>query len=196
MHHRLSQLRSSFASPNAASISRIIWLLALLVICLQSASAQTGIWVWGYNVAGQLGDNSTTERHAPVQVLGPGGAGTLDGIISVSGGFIYSLALKSDGTVWAWGYNAYGQLGDNTFTTRATPVQVLGPGGAGTLSGVIAISARGHHSLALKSDGTVWAWGNSQQGELGNNTDTVSLTPVQVLGPGGSGFLTNIVSIS
>ena len=71
----------------------------------------------------------------------------------ISGGASHSLSLKSDGTVWAWGKNDYGQLGDGTTTQRSTPVQVS------SLSGVIAVADGDYHSLAVKSDGTVWAWG-------------------------------------
>ena len=76
-----------------------------------------------------------------------------------SGGY-HSLALKTDGTVWSWGRNNFGQLGDNTNTNRLLPVQVQG------LSGVSAISAGYYHSLALKNDGTVWAWGYNSYGQL------------------------------
>ena len=74
-------------------------------------------------------------------------------IEQIAGGGSHSLALKSDGTVWAWGQNERGQLGDGTTSNRSTPVQVS------NLTGVIAIAAGDSQSLALKSDGTVWAWG-------------------------------------
>src|SRR6185436_9930746 len=96
------------------------------------------------------GDGTTTDRSTPVAVSG------LTGVVSISGGWRHSLALKSDGTVRAWGLNDYGQLGDGT-----TTVAVSG------LTGVIAISAGYAHSLALKSDGTVWAWGLNNWGQLG-----------------------------
>jgi Regulator of chromosome condensation (RCC1) repeat len=85
--------------------------------------------------------------------------------------------MKSDGTVWAWGGNNYGQLGDNSTTQRNVPVQVSG------LSGVtaIAVGSAAFHSLALKSDGTVWAWGSNATGQIGNNSLTDSHVPVQVL---------------
>jgi hypothetical protein len=70
-----------------------------------------------------------------VQVVGPGGAGTLSGVVAEAAGCGHSLAVKSDGTVWAWGDNASGELGDNSTSDSSTPVQVLGPGGSGTLSG-------------------------------------------------------------
>src|SRR5881628_2032757 len=92
----------------------------------------------------------------PVQVSG------LTSVVAVAAGWGHSVALKSDGTVWAWGYNGYGQLGDGTTTQRLTPVQVSGS------SGVIAIATGQYFSLALKSDGTVWAWGYNYYGQLGN----------------------------
>jgi uncharacterized repeat protein (TIGR02543 family) len=95
---------------------------------------------------------------------------------SIAGGGYHTVALKSDGTVWAWGYNRSGQLGDNTTTNRWTPVQVSG------LTGVTAIAGGGYHTVALKSDGTVWAWGYNEYGQLGDNTQTQRLTPVQVSG--------------
>ena len=129
------------------------------------------VWTWGWNHYGQLGDGTTTDRHAPGQVLG------LSGVIAITqGGGGYAMALKSDGTVWAWGYNPSGQLGDGTTTDRHAPVQVLG------LSNVIAIASGSYHSLALKSDGTVWAWGSNYHNQLGNGTtDGIpSPTPTQV----------------
>jgi alpha-tubulin suppressor-like RCC1 family protein len=110
----------------------------------------------------------------------------LTGVTAVAGGFVHSLALKSDGTVWAWGYNAQGQLGNETYTDSNSPMEVLGSGGVGYLTGVTAIAGVQAHSLALKGDGTVLAWGYNAQGELGNGTFTFgSNTPVQVSGLSG-----------
>ena len=97
----------------------------------------------------------------------------------IAGGGEHSIALKSDGTVWAWGNNWVGQLGDGTTSHRSTPVQVSG------LSGVIAIAGGGYHSIALKSDGTVWAWGWNEYGQLGDGTTSHRSTPVQVSGLSG-----------
>jgi len=95
--------------------------------------------------------------------------------VQIAGGGHHSLALRNDGTVWAWGRNNYGQLGDGTTTERHTPVQVA------NLTGVQAIAGGFSHSLALRSDGTVWAWGRNSKGQLGDGTTTNRTTPVQVL---------------
>jgi alpha-tubulin suppressor-like RCC1 family protein len=156
------------------------------------------VWAWGSNWAGGVGDNTTTDRYAPVRVLGPGGIGYLSNITAVAGGGndYATLALKDDGTVWAWGRNYYGQLGDNTTSNSLIPVQVLGPDGIGYLSNITAIDTSGYHSIALKGDGTVWAWGANYYGQLGDNTTSNRLIPVQVLGPGGIGYLSNITAIA
>ena len=153
------------------------------------------VWAWGHNVSGELGDNTTTARKTPVQVLGPGGVGFLTGIVAVAAGAFQSIAIKNDGTVWAWGWNDFGQLGDNTITQRNTPVQVLGPGGVGFLTGIIDVTAGDMHSVALKNDGTVWGWGRNIRGELGDNTNTDSWTPVQVHGSGNVGLLSGITAV-
>ena len=156
------------------------------------------VWAWGYNHYGELGNNTNTNSHVPVQVLDPTDpTGFLTGIVSISAGYLHSLALKSDGTVWAWGYNQYGQLGNNTNTDSWVPVQVKDPTGTEVLIGIASVKAGVYSSLALKSDGTVWAWGHNYYGELGNNTNTPSNLPVQVLDPTDpTGFLTGIVSVS
>ncbi|HEY8598297.1 MAG TPA: S-layer homology domain-containing protein [Thermomicrobiales bacterium] len=121
---------------------------------------------WGQNGSGGLGDGSTTRRATPVQVKGVGGVGVLGDIVAVTGGEGHTLALAADGTVYAWGQNAQGQLGLGTSDTAShtTPAQVPG------LSDIVAVSAGYRYSLALKNDGTVWAWGQNIDGELGNGS--------------------------
>ena len=146
--------------------------------------ADGSVWAWGNGTSGELGDGSMDKRSSPTQVqgLGPG-----SGVIQVAGGGSFSLALTSDGTVFAWGNNESGELGDgNAPTDSLVPVQVKG---LGPDSGVVAIAAGGSFSLALMSDGSVLAWGHNETGELGNgNAPSDSSIPVQVKGLGrGSG---------
>ncbi len=131
------------------------------------------VWAWGSNSKGQLGDGFTVDQLTPVQVMMSPSIG-LTGVTAIAAGVDFSLALKSDGTVWAWGYNSSSQLGNGLTTDSPIPVQVTG------LTGVTAISAGFDHSVALGIDGLVRAWGNNSQGQLGNNTTTASTTFVQV----------------
>lgn len=133
------------------------------------------VWTWGDNTYGQLGDGTTKDQVSPVQVVG------LSDVIAVAGGCFntHTLALKSDGTVWAWGDSSFGQLGDGTTTSHVTPQQVPG------LSGIVAIAAGDAHSLALKDDGTVWAWGCNTYGQLGDDSTVQRDSPVQVDGLAG-----------
>jgi len=94
--------------------------------------------------------------------------------LQIAAGGAHSLGLKSDGTLWAWGRNDYGQLGDGTTTERHSPVQV------GTDTDWVSIAATEYHSLGLKSDGTLWAWGWNGFGQLGDGTTTERHSPVQV----------------
>jgi alpha-tubulin suppressor-like RCC1 family protein len=136
------------------------------------------VLAWGQNASGELGNGKApTDSAVPVAVkgLGPG-----SGVVAISAGGAFGLALKSNGAVVSWGHNASGELGDGKATDSATPVAVkgLGPG-----SGVVAISAGGAFALALRSDGTVLAWGNNSAGELGNGTaPNDHHTPVHVSG--------------
>lgn len=137
------------------------------------------VWTWGNNSSGQLGDGTTTQRLVPVQV-----SGLPLTIKAIAAGSDHTVALSDDGTVWTWGNNSNGQLGDGTTTQRLTPVQVI------NLTGVTAIAAGSAHTVVLKNDGTVWAWGNNSNGQLGNGNLTQSATAVQVSG------LTNVVAVA
>ncbi len=117
------------------------------------------LWAWGANDRGQLGDGAPTPdytgRSTPVQVIG------LTDVEQISGGAAHTVARKADGSVWAWGSNHGGALGDGTTIDRSTPVRVIG------LSGVaVDISAGAIYTLARKNDGTVWAWGSDDYGEI------------------------------
>jgi hypothetical protein len=129
-------------------------------------------WAWGFNGSGRLGDGTITSRLSPVSVVGGFSDWT-----GVSAGFNHSLGTRANGSAWAWGSNAFGQLGDNTATARVSPVSVVG--GFSDWTGV---SAGGSHSLGTRADGTVWAWGGNLNGQLGDGTITDRSSPVSVVG--------------
>ena len=132
------------------------------------------LWLWGFNDYGGLGDNSITKKSTPVQTV----LGGTDWK-SVAIGRYHTTAIKTDGTLWTWGYNLYGQLGDNDPDNKSTPVQVAG---AGTSWKSVAVGY--FHASAIKTDGTLWTWGRSNYGQLGDNSKTDKSTPVQVAGAG------------
>jgi alpha-tubulin suppressor-like RCC1 family protein len=115
---------------------------------------------------------------------------SLSGTATVAAGRFHNLALKDDGTVWAWGDDQFGQLGDGGEVQPDPYAAPLGPVQVGGLTGVTKIAAGLTHSLALKSDGTLWAWGDNSFGELGDGTTRAldwpdRSTPVKVSGLAG-----------
>jgi alpha-tubulin suppressor-like RCC1 family protein len=138
------------------------------------------VQTWGDDRRGQLGDGGPIVKGRPF----PARVAGLTGVVAASGGIFHAVALKGDGTVWAWGENTYGQLGDGTFADRQTAAPVIG------LTGVVAIAAGTWHTVALKADGTVWAWGSNPVGALGDGTFADRSTPVRV------GSLTGVVAIA
>jgi alpha-tubulin suppressor-like RCC1 family protein len=145
------------------------------------------VYAWGNGQYGQLGNGTTDlEATTPVRVSLPGGVAAT----AVSEGYYSSLALGSDGNVYAWGFNGAGQLGDGSTADSPTPVRVSLPGGVTAT----AVSAGGEMSVALGSDGNIYSWGNNQDGELGDASSAGSLTPVQVLLPDGAAATATAVS--
>jgi alpha-tubulin suppressor-like RCC1 family protein len=140
--------------------------------------AQTSVVGWGYNVAGQLGDGTTTTRLTPVPAL------NLNAVTGIAGNASFVLAVRTDGSVWGWGDNEAGELGMPATTETFVPLQVPG------LSSITAVAAGQQSGYALASDGTVWAMGDNSKGQLGNGTTTTSRIPVQVSG------LSNVVAIA
>lgn len=147
------------------------------------------VLAFGFNADGELGDGNKTNSDVPVKVDLPGGAK----VIAIAAGAYDSLALTSTGAVYAWGYNADGELGDGGTANSDVPVKVLLPGG----KKVTAIAAGGPvgevgqyvagpgHCLALTSNGSILAWGYNGDGELGNGSTTNSDVPVKVKLPSG-----------
>jgi alpha-tubulin suppressor-like RCC1 family protein len=130
------------------------------------ARAGGSVWAWGDNGKGQIGlDPGLTHAMAtPVNVNGlfPGG------VAGIAAGGATSYAVARDGSLWAWGSNELGQLGNNSKVDSFAPVKVQKEGG-GDLTGVVQVSAGLQHALARCADGTVWAWGYNLFGQLGNN---------------------------
>lgn len=135
-------------------------------------------YCWGYNTYSQLGNNSTTNSSVPIAVTNTGAlAGKT--VKSISAGYYHTCVLASDNLVYCWGYNAYGQLGNNSTTTSKVPVAV-------TMTGVLAgktiksISVGYYHTCAIASDNLAYCWGYNPYGGLGNNTIVNSSVPVAV----------------
>jgi hypothetical protein len=122
----------------------------------------------GYGAAGQLGNGSKESSTKPVMVSG------LSGAKAIAAGYMHALALKADGTVWSWGYNHEGQLGN----TRVQAEESARPVRSGTLSGVVAIAAAASHSVAVTSQGIVWAWGQNDGGSLGADAELLPRSDV------------------
>lgn len=128
-----------------------------------------GLWTCGYNSQGQLGNNTTVNYSSPVQV------GSLTNWKQVSSNAYHATAIKTDGTLWAWGSDFFGQLGNSiSGINYSSPVQV------GLLTNWKQVSTGEQHTSAIKTDGTLWTWGWDAYGQLGNNTTVNYSSPVQV----------------
>ena len=134
--------------------------------------ATGAVHCWGYNAYGQLGNNSTANRLTPTAVTGLSG-----GVTAITAETFHTCALLATGAVECWGYNGYGQLGDNTTANRLTPTAVTG-----LSSGVTAITAGRWHTCALLATGALKCWGDNTYGHLGDNTTTHRKTPTDVFG--------------
>ncbi len=128
-------------------------------------------WAWGDGASGQLGDNTTVSKLTPVSVLG-----AVKTFCEISVGNAYSLAIDKNGRAWAWGLNTYGNLGDNSTTSRLTPVSVLG-----AVKTFCEISGGNGYSLAIDKNGRAWAWGINTNNERGSGSFQI-FSPVSVLG--------------
>lgn len=138
------------------------------------------LWAWGINTGNQLGDGTTTSRTVPTQI----GTATDWAAVHV-GGFTFSIAQKRNGTLWGWGGNSTGQLGDGSFTARPTPVAI-----AGGVADWIDVAVGSTHVLAIRANGTLWGWGVNSRYQLGNGSTTNRSTAAQI------GTATNWKSVS
>jgi alpha-tubulin suppressor-like RCC1 family protein len=139
------------------------------------------LWSFGYNKTGYLGDGTTINKSSPVKI------GALTTWMSVAAGKAsasHSLAIQTNGTLWVWGANTNGRLGDGTTLSKSSPVQI------DSLTSWASVSAGGTHSLAIQTNGTLWAWGANTNGRLGDGTTVSKSSPVQI------GNLTTWASVS
>jgi len=132
------------------------------------------LWTCGYNVNGQLGDNTTIRKSSPVQTIA---GGTDWG--KVSAGPNHTAAIKTDGTLWLWGQNNHGQLGNSSITKTSSPVQTIAGG-----TDWAEVSCGNSHTAAVKTDGTMWTWGNDVYGQLGQGISQKRSSPVQTVAGG------------
>jgi alpha-tubulin suppressor-like RCC1 family protein len=139
-----------------------------------SCAVATGgsLWCWGHNFWGQIGDGTTLERRTPVQVTKLG-----SDVVDVEAGSSHTCARKNDGSLWCWGGNGDGQLGNGSTLDEHEPQEITALGKT-----VTAVAAAVEHTCARKSDGSLWCWGKNGDGQLGDGSTTKKTTPVPVAG--------------
>lgn len=142
----------------------------------QNAAIKTDgtLWLWGLNSDGRLGDDSVINKSSPVQTVS---GGTNWSYVAL--GTQHTTAIKSDGTLWIWGRNTDGRLGDNSTINASSPIQTISGG-----TNWKKVSAGSNHTAAIKTDGTLWVWGSGAFGQLGTNTLDVVSSPVQTVSGG------------
>jgi len=178
-------MKLSFKASKLKNMKRTITFLLLLLSlqtfaqCWQTISAgdyhslaiknDGTLWAWGRNTSYEIGDGTDVNRNIPKQI------GTANNWVYVHAGYSSSYGIKADGTLWVWGANGSGKLGTgNTNWVIATPTQI------GTATNWLSVSDGWYHTIALKTDGTLWAWGDNEYGQLGDNTTVDKLTPTQI----------------
>jgi alpha-tubulin suppressor-like RCC1 family protein len=130
------------------------------------------LWSWGFGACGALGNSDVTDRSSPIQTVSGG-----TNWKQVSAGANFSAAIKTDGTLWLWGFGNSGQLGDNTGLSKSSPVQTVSGG-----TNWKQVSLGTNHAAAIKTDGTLWLWGRPLNGgNLGDNTMTARSSPIQTV---------------
>lgn len=174
------QLLASYKTKTGEQIYNIVVNGAVLQVKALAAghrhacalTLSNGVKCWGDNYYGQVGDNTTTERHAPVDVYG-----LSSGVAAITAGGAHTCALLSDGGVKCWGYNALGQLGNNSTVASSVPTAV-----SGLSTGVAAVRAGGTHTCALTSAGGLKCWGEGTDGRLGMGDTATRMVPADVPG--------------
>ncbi len=167
--------RRRFSVPSVALLVLITSTLVYVVNSAPASAATTELYSWGNNATGQLGNGNTTNATTPQKVQLPSGISAT----AVAAGTNHSLAVGTDGKVYAWGNNTVGQFGNGTTTSSSTPVAITLPGGVSAT----AVAAGMEHSVALGSNGAVYDWGYNGFGQLGDGNTANSSTPVKVTLP-------------
>jgi alpha-tubulin suppressor-like RCC1 family protein len=164
------------SSPGTTAGGGTNWISVSAGITFHTAGIKTDgtLWTWGRNDSGQLGDGTRTNRSSPGTTAGGGTNWS-----SVSGGDNHTAAIKTDGTLWTWGFNNCGKLGDGTITNRSSPGTTAG-GGTNWSN----VSGGYSHTAAVKTDGTLWTWGCNLSGQLGDSTITNRSGPGTTAGGG------------
>jgi alpha-tubulin suppressor-like RCC1 family protein len=132
------------------------------------------LWTWGLNTNGLIGNNTTVALTAPTLLVS-----SSNNWLKVSFGQFHVSAIKTDGSLWMWGSNSYGRLGDNTIINRSSPVQTFSGG-----TNWKQVSAGRCMTAAIKTDGTLWMWGGAGQGQLGTNDAILRSSPIQTVSAG------------
>jgi alpha-tubulin suppressor-like RCC1 family protein len=177
-HSVLGDNSATNRSSPVSVVGAINWLTISAGFCHNLAVSINGsAWTWGGNTSGALGDNTTVGKSSPVSVVG-GFTNWCQGSVGGSNfGQTHSVAVRSNGSAWAWGTNNRGQLGNNTNIQTSSPISVVGG-----FSDWCAIGAARYHTVAVRTNGSAWAWGYNTRGQLGNNTTTQRSSPVSVVG--------------
>jgi len=131
------------------------------------------LWGWGLNSRGSLGIGSTESQHVPVLII--------DDVTAVSAGWEHTMAIRNDGSLWAWGSNDFGQLGDGTTEHRYSPVWIMDDVVSVTTSTAPDPGPFLGHTMAIKSDNSLWAWGANENGQLGDGTTEDRHSPIRVM---------------
>jgi alpha-tubulin suppressor-like RCC1 family protein len=161
---------TNYSTPQQEVCGGTNWCMVSVGSSRTSAIKTDGtLWGWGSNNSGRLGTNDTINYSTPTQEA----CGGINWC-KVSAGNFHTTAIKTDGTLWSWGNGAFGKLGTNNTTCYSTPTQEACGG-----TNWCMVSGGGNHTSAIKSDGTLWSWGNNGSGQLGTNNTTCQSTPQQ-----------------
>ncbi len=138
------------------------------------------IFAWGSNETGQLGNGLTDNSNVPLNITSYFGLAEGETIVKITAGDFHNFAITSTNRVFAWGYNSFGQIGDDTLVDKSTPVEITSNFALGVNETVISVSAGSYHSSALTSEGRIFTWGKNSSGQLGDTTLDYKTLPNEI----------------